>query len=140
MRRPEQQKASSPRAWVSKAREDLAAAETLLREGPRHAAAVGFHAQQAVEKMLKAVLVARGVAFPKTHDLAHLLDLLATVEPSLAGSFGEVEKLTSFAAALRYPGIAARGPRVRPQTALKLAQHCSERVLAVLCGKPARKG
>jgi len=130
MRRNEQQGASSPQAWISKAREDLAAAEILLRGGPRHGAAVGFHAQQAVEKMLKAALVARGVAFPKTHDLAHLLDLLAAIEPSLAGSLGEVEKLTSFAAASRYPGVAARGP---------LAQRCSERVLAVLCRKPARK-
>lgn len=31
---------------------------------------VGFHAQQAVEKALKAWLAYLGVPFPKTHDLA----------------------------------------------------------------------
>ena len=31
---------------------------------------IGFHAQQAVEKCLKAALALRGVAFRKTHDLA----------------------------------------------------------------------
>ncbi len=36
----------------------------------------GFHAQQAVEKALKAWLASLGVTFPKTHDLKRLIDLL----------------------------------------------------------------
>ena len=36
----------------------------------------GFHAQQAVEKALKAWLAYLGVTFPKTHDLKWLIDLL----------------------------------------------------------------
>jgi hypothetical protein len=36
----------------------------------------GFHAQQAIEKMLKAWLAARGIAFPLTHDLSRLFELL----------------------------------------------------------------
>jgi HEPN domain-containing protein len=39
-------------------------------------AIVGFHAQQAVEKALKAVMVAHGILFPKTHNLKELHDLL----------------------------------------------------------------
>jgi len=35
-----------------------------------------FHAQQAVEKSVKAVLVLRGVEFPKIHSLPRLMDLL----------------------------------------------------------------
>lgn len=35
-----------------------------------------FHAQQAVEKGIKACLIAASVDFPKTHDLSRLLDLL----------------------------------------------------------------
>jgi HEPN domain-containing protein len=31
-----------------------------------------FHAQQCVEKYLKALLVAPGLAFPRTHDLTAL--------------------------------------------------------------------
>ena len=37
---------------------------------------IGFHAQQAVEKCLKAILALHGVAFRKTHDLDELLGLL----------------------------------------------------------------
>ena len=35
-----------------------------------------FHAQQAAEKALKAVLVFRSVPFPKTHNIRTLMDLL----------------------------------------------------------------
>ena len=37
---------------------------------------IGFHAQQAVEKFLKAALSHHRVAFAKTHDLVQLLNLL----------------------------------------------------------------
>ena len=36
----------------------------------------GFHAQQAVEKVLKAWLTLVGVEYPRTHDLEELLELL----------------------------------------------------------------
>jgi HEPN domain-containing protein len=35
---------------------------------------------QAVEKYLKALLVQRQIEFPKTHDIAKLLDRVATVD------------------------------------------------------------
>ncbi|MDY6965493.1 MAG: HEPN domain-containing protein [Halobacteriota archaeon] len=38
---------------------------------------IGFHSQQAVEKLLKAVLSEFGVAYIKVHDLEKLLNLLA---------------------------------------------------------------
>lgn len=44
---------------------------------------LGFHAQQAVEKLIKAVLVRNGVAYDRTHNIAYLLTLLdgAGVDP-----------------------------------------------------------
>jgi HEPN domain-containing protein len=39
----------------------------------------GFHAQQAVEKALKAWIDLRGESYPKTHDLAHLLAALESM-------------------------------------------------------------
>jgi HEPN domain-containing protein len=36
---------------------------------------LGFHAQQAVEKLIKAVLVRHGVAYDRTHNIAYLLAL-----------------------------------------------------------------
>jgi hypothetical protein len=60
--------------WVEKAEEDLISAAHLLKLGATGPlGAVGFHAQQAVEKYVKAVLVARGLVFPKTHDVAKLI-------------------------------------------------------------------
>jgi HEPN domain-containing protein len=38
--------------------------------------AVGFHAQQAVEKWLKAVIASRAEKFEHTHDLRRLIALL----------------------------------------------------------------
>ena len=37
---------------------------------------LGFHAQQAVEKMVKAVLAHNGVSYERTHNIAYLLKLL----------------------------------------------------------------
>lgn len=53
---------------IGKARGDLHAAAALAPSGG-HEEAVGFHAQQAVEKATKAVLVLAGVEIPYTHDL-----------------------------------------------------------------------
>ena len=54
------------RGLLRKARQDRIALDALL---PLHAYdAVCFHAQQAVEKWLKAFLAYHGVAFPHTHN------------------------------------------------------------------------
>lgn len=61
---------------LQKARDDLYVLERLATDADAPTWSVGFHAQQAVEKALKAVLAARSVEFPRTHNLAQLLDLL----------------------------------------------------------------
>ena len=59
--------------WVAKAEEDLTTAAHTLRLGRScPTGAVCFHAQQTVEKYLKAYLVSRGTPFPKTHDIEDL--------------------------------------------------------------------
>jgi HEPN domain len=57
------------------ARDDEHAARALLPIEGVTDAILGFHAQQAVEKSLKAVLALRRVEFPYTHDLDGLLEL-----------------------------------------------------------------
>ena len=85
---------------VEKARRDLSAAKILMASEERSLDIVVYHCQQAAEKGLKAVLVARGVDFPKTHDLRALLKLLGGVE-----KFREhVVVLNPYAAEFRYPG------------------------------------
>jgi hypothetical protein len=66
--------------WVARADEDLSVARHLLAEKLPYHGAIGFHAQQAAEKLLKAYLVAHQVEFPETHGLGRLLDLIVPVD------------------------------------------------------------
>src|SRR5215212_11441252 len=76
------------------ARDDEAAARAMLDVGAVTDAIVGFHAQQAVEKALKAVLAFHDVEVPFTHDLAGLADLCATEAATLPSSLAEIDRLT----------------------------------------------
>lgn len=95
-----------PREWLRIARQDLTLAETEI-------AGVGlelraFHAQQAAEKALKGVCIARGVVFPYTHGIARLLDVLDNNGLNVT-PLRRAARLTRFATAGRYP---ARGRRL----------------------------
>lgn len=61
----------------------------------------GFHAQQAIEKSLKAWLAARSVSFPLTHDLSRLLGLLEE-SGSEVRTFWPLVQYTVFAVQARY--------------------------------------
>jgi HEPN domain-containing protein len=63
---------------------------------------IGFHCQQAAEKMLKAVLSDLGATFHKTHELGALMDTLARSGAPLPGEFENLDMLTPFGAVYRY--------------------------------------
>lgn len=92
------------REWVEKAENDLKNAALTLRAG-REAPSdtVAFHAQQCVEKYLKALLTLRGIDLPKTHDIE---ELVARVGPSVPVglSVQEQRRLTVYGTVTRYPG------------------------------------
>ena len=97
------------RRFLALADRDLRSFRILAAAPEADDAPLGFHAQQAVEKCLKAVLIAHGVEFRKTHDLAELLDLLADrgkPPPPFAGSLDE---LNPYAAEFRYGLVEPRG-------------------------------
>lgn len=62
----------------------------------------GFHAQQAVEKALKAWLTLVGVEYPRTHDLEELLELLEEHAEPILEAFYNLVDLTDFAVQFRY--------------------------------------
>ena len=62
----------------------------------------GFHAQQAVEKALKAWLTLVGVEYPRTHDLEELLELLEEHAEPILDAFYDLIDLTDFAVQFRY--------------------------------------
>ena len=92
------------REWTAKAEADLKVAEHLLHENADWAVdAICFHAQQCVEKYLKALLVRENIDFPKTHDLEAVVALLPPpLRPKLSSD--EQKVLTKCAIAVRYPG------------------------------------
>jgi HEPN domain-containing protein len=90
--------------WMRRAHADLAVAEMIDNE---HIAPeiLAFHAQQAAEKALKALLVQRQVEFPPTHSIGVLIALCRD-----AGYIGgklliEAATLTRYAVSTRYPGV-----------------------------------
>ena len=95
----------STREWVMKAEHDFAAA-TLLRRSRRKSfhATVCFHAQQCVEKYLKARLNEGNVMFYKTHNLEALLLDTLPLEPLWSAWQPAFKRLTSYAVESRYPG------------------------------------
>ncbi len=66
---------------------------------------IGFHAQQAVEKLLKAVLTGRGIGYPYTHDLVALIDLLRDHGLDVPEDVENARRLAPFAVELRYDDI-----------------------------------
>ncbi len=81
---------------------DLEAMEVLNASGRIHTGIFGFHAQQAVEKSLKAWLSYLGVAYPFTHDLRALFALLAMQIGTESDRFASLSDLTPFAVQMRY--------------------------------------
>ena len=90
------------RLLLKKAAEDEAAVHALGDNPSVADSVVGFHAQQAVEKLLKATLAARGVAYPWTHDIRHLIELLEDAGTPLPDPLAEARRLTPWAAEFRY--------------------------------------
>ena len=90
--------------WVAKADNDLQAARLSLRAGKECPTdTVCFHAQQVIEKYIKALLTARNIPFPKTHSIRKLMQLLPAAE-RFPLSEDEQDRLTEYATTARYPG------------------------------------
>ena len=88
--------------WLSKADEDLAVADLVLNSVIAVNWAACFHAQQAAEKAIKALLVLHGVDFPLSHSLDRLAALLPTQTASLL-NHATLADLTPWAVSGRYP-------------------------------------
>lgn len=90
--------------WVARAENDLKnAAHTLKLGKDCPTDTVCFHAQQCVEKYVKALLTFRAVPFPKVHDIEQLIGLLAP-QDRLPLSIAAQRQLTAYAIMVRYPG------------------------------------
>jgi len=116
------------RQWIERAEEDLRNAEyTLTLKENCPFGTVCFHTEQCVEKYPKALLVFKGIDFPKTHNIPELLALVpASVRPALSAE--EQEQLTDYATVTRYPGDWEPMTREEAERAVEVARKVREAV------------
>ena len=115
-------------ALLRRARDDQYVVTRLGSDPEAPVWAVGFHAQQAVEKAVKAVLTASDVEYARTHNLSFLLGLLEEAGVCAPPGAAGLGKLTPYGTMLRYEA----GPEMEPEGALDLdwAAESVRRVIA----------
>ena len=94
----------SPQDWLVHAESDLNLARIAGERKDVLPEQACFHAQQAAEKALKAVLLFKRVEFPLVHDLETLMGLLQENAISFPPEIRAAVSLTPYATETRYPG------------------------------------
>jgi HEPN domain-containing protein len=112
------------------AEHDLREAQRAIAEPDDPAFEIAcFHAQQAAEKYLKALLQSRAVRFPNTHDLAKLGGLFPA---DLILALEDLARLTPFAVSSRYPGVDIPETREDAEFAIAAAVRVRDAVLPLI--------
>jgi len=125
--------------WVEKAEADLACAVRLLEGNEEWSTeTICFHAQQCVEKYIKALLVLGRLDFPKTHDIRRLVDMLPPdMRPDLTPA--EQNTLTPYATATRYPGGFEPSTPKQANDAVRMARRVRRQVRSLLPREALRR-
>ena len=121
------------REWVDKSEGDYRTAvrEFAVTDYPNYDA-VCFHAQQCVEKLMKAVLMSRNVVPPRTHALVVLDELIRSVVPMWSWPLADLRLLDRAAVTFRYPGESA--DKEEAEDALRAAAALRQELTELLNG------
>lgn len=84
---------------------DISAFDILKGDSKAHPESICFHAQQAVEKILKAVLISRGIDPTRTHDLAALAMAIQKIPLELPLAIEIIVQLNPYAVQSRYDDL-----------------------------------
>jgi HEPN domain-containing protein len=122
--------------WLAYAGEDLAAAKLLVASDDLPGRLACFHAQQAVEKALKAALVARRVEFPYTHDLEVLSALQDDAVRLLLDDL-DLAPLRTFAVQSRYPADAPEATAREAEAMIAVAARALRIIERALSAEPS---
>ena len=118
------------RGWMQKGESDrLNADRTTQSAGPYDTAC--FHAQQAVENYLKALLALAGSPIPRTHDLEDIYNHCVAIAPGLLLDPMELSLLTPYAVQLRYD-VGFWPDRATAEQALATVDRVRAAVLSIL--------
>ena len=124
------------REWIAKAEGDFQAAGELAASRQPNHDAICFHAQQCVEKLMKAILAYVEIAPPHTHDLLKLHKLVRSAVPSWNCERKELRFLTRGSVAFRYPGESATS--THSTAALSICTRLREMLLMLIKDQPGR--
>lgn len=91
------------REWLNRAKSNLAIARQP-KTNDIYWEDLCFEAQQAAEKALKAVLLAKGIRFRFVHDVSELLTTLERNDITLTDEVRNAAILTDYSVSARYPG------------------------------------
>jgi HEPN domain-containing protein len=91
----------SPSQWIAHAESDLRLARLGAEDSAVLREQVCFHAQQAAEKALKAILLSRKIDFPYTHDIKGLIRIAETNGVVIPSAIQQAAVLTPYAVETR---------------------------------------
>jgi HEPN domain-containing protein len=94
---------------LTAARHDSLAYAKLASDPELHDSLAGFHAQQAIEKAIKAVLAHARIRFRRTHDIAELMDVLQDVGLAPPPFADRLDEFNPYAIEARYGLIEPQG-------------------------------
>jgi HEPN domain-containing protein len=123
--------AVDPLKWLETAKADMAIAGIPLPPGGMFEQ-LCFHAQQAAEKSIKAVLLHLGIDFPFTHNLQLLLDLLPS-DIAVPVEVRNVIELNAYAVLTRYPGELEPAAKSDYERALSIADTTVKWAEDIIC-------
>jgi HEPN domain-containing protein len=93
------------RVLARKAENDAKAMQLLAPNSDISDEIVGFHAQQAIEKWLKAVMALHGLEEARIHDLGRLLEILNSAGIDPPPGADRLDDLSIYAVPLRYADL-----------------------------------
>ena len=121
------QSANMARILLLKGKQDQYVLNRFLEDTSIPDETLGFHAQQAVEKMIKAVLAHRAIEYQRTHKLRRLVALLRSSNIAYPPELTEAVALTPYAVELRYDLLPIQDDAATPFDR-QWAKRCVERI------------
>jgi HEPN domain-containing protein len=123
MSSPSSPSPGTPEDWLRHARSDLAVARAVETNPEVLPNQTAFHAQQAAEKAIKAVMIHEGIAFPLTHDLKDLVKRWTNSGRVWPPALANAKALNPYAVESRYPGYIHQISRGEVTAAIEMAEH-----------------
>jgi HEPN domain-containing protein len=131
--------ASNYRDWIRTAEDDLLTIESVMAGSRVPWSIVCYHAQQAGEKLLEALLVYHGRTPQRTHDLGALLTSCREIDADVKVSAEDCDLLSDYAVSARYPEDMPP-TEDEARTAVAAARRIHAAILARLPRPPAGDG